>query len=127
MLRDRERQMQDTLRRRFRPALAAGRGDGLDDPELIEADIQEHVEVALIQIKAEMLVRVRQALARLDQGQYGYCAECAGEISEQRLLALPFAVRCTACEGLHERNAAEARRVTSAPVFRSVFADQFGS
>lgn len=126
-LRDREREMQDTLRRRTRPALAAGRGDGLDESERIEADVQEHIEVALIQIKGETLTRVRQALARLDQGEYGYCTECDGEISSQRLRALPFAVRCTDCESLHERGAAEERRRTSAPVFRSVFTDQLGS
>ncbi len=127
MLRDREREIQNALRRRVRPVLAAGRGDGLDEPELVEADVQEHIEVALIQIKEEMLDRVREALARLDQGDYGYCAECAGEISAQRLRALPFAVRCMACEALHERGAAEERRLASAPVFRTVFTDQFGS
>jgi DnaK suppressor protein len=127
MLRDREREMQDTLRRRARPALAAGRGDGLDEPELIEADVQAHIEVALIQIKGETLARVRQALARLDQGEYGYCTECDGEISAQRLRALPFAVRCTACEELHERGAAQERRSASATVFHSVFSDQMTS
>ena len=127
MLLDREREMQDALRRRVRPALAAGRGDGLDESELIEADVQEHIEVALIQIKGETLARVRQALARLDQGEYGYCAECDGEISEQRLRALSFAVRCTACEELHERGAAQARRFASATVFHSVFPDQMTS
>jgi DnaK suppressor protein len=127
MLRDREREMQNALGRRVRPVLADGRGGGLDEPELVEADIQEHIEVALIQLKGETLERVREALVRLDEGEYGYCAECAGEISEQRLRALPFAVRCTACEELHERGAAEQRRLASATVCRSVFADQFGS
>ncbi len=127
MLGDREREMQHALRRRVRPLLAAGRGDGLDEPELIEADVQEHIEVALIQIKGETLERVREALTRLDRGEYGYCVECAGEISEQRLRALPFAVRCTACEALHERDAAEERRFASATMFRSVFGNQFGT
>jgi DnaK suppressor protein len=127
MLRDREREVQNELLRRVRPVLAVGRGDGLDEPEHTEADVQEHIEVALIQMKGETLARVRQALVRLDEGEYGYCAECAGEISEQRLRALPFAVRCTACEELHERGAARERRLASAPVFRSAFGDQSGS
>ena len=127
MLRDRELEMQSALRRRVRPVLAIGRGDGLDETELIEADVQGHIEVALIQMKGEMLLRTREALARLDEGDYGYCAECAGEIAEQRLRALPFAVRCTSCEALHERSTARERRFASAPAFQSVFADQFGS
>ncbi len=127
MLRDRERQLQDSLRRRARTRLADGRGDGLDEPELSEADVQDHIEVALIQMKGETLERVRQALARLDQGTYGNCAECGGEISEQRLRALPFAVRCTACEALRERGGAREQRSASVTVFRSVFSDEFGS
>jgi DnaK suppressor protein len=127
MLRDREREMRDALRRRVRPALVAGRAGGLDDPELVEAGVQEHIEVALIQIKGVTLARVRQALSRVEQGEYGYCAECAGEISARRLRALPFAVRCTSCESLHERGAAQERRFASAMAFESMFADQFGS
>ena len=73
------------------------------------------------------LARVRQALSRVEQGEYGYCAECAGEISARRLRALPFAVRCTSCESLHERGAAQERRFASAMAFESMFADQFGS
>ena len=33
---------------------------------------------------------------------YGYCSDCGGEISEQRLRALPFAVRCKDCEESRE-------------------------
>ena len=38
------------------------------------------------------------ALAQLDGGKYGSCLECAREITERRLSATPFAVRCQACE-----------------------------
>ena len=52
----------------------------------------------LLQMSAETLARIDAALRRLDVGQYGFCAECAKEIAERRLRALPFAVRCQACE-----------------------------
>jgi len=81
-------------------------GRWLDETELAEADIQEHIEVALIQMKGETLRRVQDALVRLDAGEYGFCVECGGEISKQRLQALPFAVRCMACEEPHEQQAA---------------------
>ena len=74
-------------------------------------------------MKGETLRRVREALVRLDAGEYGYCAECDGEISEKRLRALPFAVRCTACEAAHERHAALERRYGSSQGFRLVFND----
>lgn len=67
-----------------------------------EADIQEDIEFALIQMKAETLGKINEALVRLDEGAYGYCFECGEEINEMRLRALPFAVRCKACEEARE-------------------------
>jgi DnaK suppressor protein len=74
----------------------------LDAGESSEADIQEDLEFALIQMKAETLTKINEALGRLEEGSYGYCSECGGEISEQRLRALPFAVRCKQCEETRE-------------------------
>jgi len=74
----------------------------LDSGESSEADIQEDIEFALIQMKAETLSKIDEALGRLEEGAYGNCYECAAEISEQRLRALPFAVRCKDCEEARE-------------------------
>jgi DnaK suppressor protein len=74
----------------------------LDAGESSEADIQEDIEFALIQMKAETLTKINDALGRLNEGTYGYCSDCGGEISEQRLRALPFAVRCKDCEESRE-------------------------
>ena len=74
----------------------------LDAVESSEADIQEDIEFALIQMKAETLEKIDEALVRLEEGTYGYCFECGEEISERRLRALPFAVRCKDCEEARE-------------------------
>jgi len=74
----------------------------LDSGESSEADIQEDIEFALIQMKAETLNKIDEALGRLEEGAYGNCFECGAEISEQRLRALPFAVRCKDCEEARE-------------------------
>jgi RNA polymerase-binding transcription factor DksA len=71
-------------------------------------------------MKAETLnKRINEALNRLEEGKYGYCFECGEEISEARLRALPFAVRCKDCEEAREtRRAARADDCTQrgAPV-----------
>ena len=74
----------------------------LDSAESSEADIQEEIELALIQMKTETLSRIDEALNRLEDGTYGYCFECGEEIAERRLRALPFAVRCKDCEEARE-------------------------
>ena len=82
---------------------ASGEGQGvLDAAETSEADIQDDIELALIQMKSETLHKIEEALARLDEQTYGYCFECGDEISERRLRALPFAVRCKDCEEARE-------------------------
>jgi DnaK suppressor protein len=74
----------------------------VDAEETSVSDIQEDIELALIQMKAETLTRVNEALERLSAGSYGRCNECGDEISPQRLRALPFAVRCKDCEEARE-------------------------
>ncbi len=41
--------------------------------------------------------RLRAALARLDEGEYGYCLDCGEEISHARLELDPAAPRCIGC------------------------------
>ena len=46
--------------------------------------------------EAERL-RLRAALARLDEGEYGYCIECGEEIAAGRLDADPAVPTCVSC------------------------------
>lgn len=49
------------------------------------------------------LVRIEQALTRLDDGDYGYCTSCGEEIAEKRLDFDPAVPVCLACASLSER------------------------
>lgn len=113
MLHEREREMRATLQRRLLLLPQEALDDGLDDTEHAEAEIQEHIAVAVLQMKGDALQRVREALDRLEAGDYGFCDDCGLEIAEQRLQALPFALRCTACEASHEQSEARQRRFGS--------------
>ena len=88
--------------RRARGRRVRRRQGVLDAAETSEADIQDDIEFALIQMKSETLHKIEEALARLEEGTYGNCFECGDEISERRLRALPFAVRCKDCEEARE-------------------------
>ena len=91
----------------------------LDSGEENNANIQEDIEFAIMQMKAETLDKINAALSRLEEGCYGYCFECGGEIDRQRLRALPFAVRCKDCE--ETREMAERRERIQARRFRDFF------
>ena len=97
-----------------------------DEVESSEADIQDDIEFAVLQMKTETLNKVGEALLGLDIGTYGYCDECGEEISEQRLRALPFAVRCKNCEEAREDVQDRERIVDDRRSSVSVFADMIG-
>jgi DnaK suppressor protein len=106
MLEDRRREILSQVHDKIRDVRTenvTGKVNAVLDPgESSEAGIQEDIEFALIQMKAETLNKINEALARLEEGAYGNCFECGEEISQQRLRALPFAVRCRACEEARE-------------------------
>ena len=112
MLEDRRRELMNEVQGKIRDARSDGtkERDVLDQGESSEVDIQEDIEFALIQMKAETLNKINEALARLEDGNYGQCFECGEEIAEARLRALPFAVRCKDCEEARE-NAQQRERV----------------
>ena len=123
MLDDRRRELQAEVQGKMRGVREEGTwgrkvSDVLDSVESSEADIQEEIELALIQMKSETLNKVHDALARLEHGNYGNCFSCGDEIAEKRLRALPFAVRCKECEEAREvaeqRQRQQARRGASA-------------
>jgi DnaK suppressor protein len=70
--------------------------------ETVEAEPEDDLVFALIQLKAEMLERVNEAVRHFDEGTYGYCGDCGEVIASARLRAMPFAVRCRDCERTRE-------------------------
>jgi DnaK suppressor protein len=104
MLEDRRRELMTEVQGKMRDVRAEGtkERDVHDPGESSEVDIQEDIEFALIQMKSETLNKIDAALRRLEEGTYGNCFECGEEISEARLRALPFAVRCKDCEEARE-------------------------
>jgi len=111
LLTDRRQEMEADVRRRRREGRSDRSievGDTLDD---CDASIRVDLDLALLQMRTETLSRIDEALVRLDEGRYGSCFECERPISERRLRALPFAVRCQACEQSREHDQGRARQL----------------
>ena len=128
MLDDRRREIQSEVQGKMRTVRAEGSwgskgADVLDAVESSEADIQEDIEFALIQMKSETLNKINDALGRLEQGTYGNCFECGDEIGEKRLRALPFAVRCKDCEEARENAEQRQRQIAARRGTSGLFMD----
>jgi DnaK suppressor protein len=129
MLQERQRELVAEVQGKIRGVRAEGAEkphEVMDQGETSEVDIQEDIELALIQMKAETLNKINEALARLEEGRYGMCFECGDEISEARLRALPFAVRCKDCEEAREIAAQRERTLAQRRGSSSLFYDLQG-
>jgi len=130
ILEERRREIMSEVQGRMRDVRTEGSGSAvqgvLDAAESSELDIQDEIEFALIQMKAETLNKIDEALRRLEEGTYGYCFECGDEISEKRLRALPFAVRCKDCEEAREVKQQRDRLMASRRGAASLFIDMQG-
>jgi DnaK suppressor protein len=112
MLNARLLELQASMRDDVREGHGRSRADhGADSLEQSEADVQRDITLSLLRMRSETIGRIAAALARIDAGAYGACAECEREISEARLRALPFAVRCQECEEEREQTQRASERL----------------
>ena len=62
--------------------------------------------IAMLHHDDAELAAVTAALARMQEGQYGWCTHCGEEIGRARLQALPQAELCIACQDVLEHRGA---------------------
>lgn len=55
--------------------------------------------------ESKLMVKIKEALGRIESGTFGVCEECGQQISMKRLRARPMAALCIECK--HEQEASE--------------------
>lgn len=65
-------------------------------------DSERGRDISILEMRNRVRQQIDDALMRLEEGNYGFCADCGVEISEKRLKAVPFARRCVACQEKEE-------------------------
>jgi DnaK suppressor protein len=76
-----------------------------DDPaDTGSANLERDRAKSLSAHARSLLTAIDAALARLDAGAYGTCANCGTEIEPARLEALPYATLCMDCKRREERH-----------------------
>ena len=66
------------------------------EDQAIELEDDEVLE-RLGRASNEEIRLLKDALARIEKGTYGICAKCGGDISQERLDAVPYAMICRNC------------------------------
>ena len=63
----------------------------------------KNVEMKAINRQIKLISKIDQALKRIQDGTYGYCAETGEPIGLKRLMARPVAELCIAAQEKHEK------------------------
>ena len=85
--------------------------NGSMDDNSVSADIvdqassytDKNVEMKAINRQIKLISKIDQALKRIQDGTYGYCAETGEPIGLKRLMARPVAELCIAAQEKHEK------------------------
>ena len=64
---------------------------------------EKNVEMKAINRQIKLISKIDQALKRIQDGTYGYCAETGEPIGLKRLMARPVAELCIAAQEKHEK------------------------
>lgn len=69
-----------------------------DDSDLANVEVERDYQYLMSTRDRGKLLKIHEALLRLDKGEYGICQECGEPIGVKRLKAMPFALLCVRCQ-----------------------------
>jgi DnaK suppressor protein len=82
--------------------LALSPDDLPDETDLAASEINQNLVFKLRDRERQLLSKIDEALARIDDGHYGNCEECEEPIEPKRLEARPVSTLCIACKERQE-------------------------
>ena len=96
-------ELREEVRRARDETFGAVAGPVTDTGDEAVADLLSDLDAAEVSRDLQELRDLEAAQARLADGTYGACVDCGRDIELERLIALPAAARCLACQERHER------------------------
>lgn len=72
-----------------------------NDRASLESD--RNFELRIRDRERKLLVKLQEAIKRIDDGVFGICEICGGPISEKRLAARPVTTQCIECKTKQEK------------------------
>lgn len=83
--------------------LSSGRDEVLDEGERAFIEEADYLEMRFTTREDRLLRKVEDALKRIEEGKYGICEVCGGEIDVNRLKLRPVATMCIKCKTEQEK------------------------
>lgn len=73
-----------------------------DESDLAATELNQHLVFKLRDRERQLLVKIDEALARMDEGSFGTCESCEEPIEMKRLEARPVSTMCLSCKEKQE-------------------------
>ncbi len=89
----------DTTRNEMTGSAAAPLPDPTDRAAL---ETDRNFELRIRDRERKLILKIREAMERIDDGSYGFCEMCGGDIGEKRLIARPVTTMCIQCKSRME-------------------------
>jgi DnaK suppressor protein len=75
----------------------------VDTNDQASVEVEKNFEFRIRDRERRLIVKMRDAIQRIDDGTFGTCSDCGEEISEKRLMARPVTTQCLACKTKEEK------------------------
>jgi len=72
-----------------------------NDRASLEAD--RNFELRIRDRERKLIMKMQEAIKRIEEGVFGICEVCGGQISEKRLMARPVTTLCIDCKTKQEK------------------------
>ncbi|MFB3925902.1 MAG: RNA polymerase-binding protein DksA [Syntrophales bacterium] len=74
-----------------------------DPNDRASLESERNFELRIRDRERKLIRKMQEAIQRIDNGTFGICDRCGGQISEKRLIARPVTTLCIECKTKEER------------------------
>lgn len=114
LLHDRRKAIEEELRKNLTRALEESGEEttvvNVEEGDESRVDVGKETDFQVMSMRSQELKQIKEALLKIESGEYGLCEECGSAIRFERLKAMPFAQLCRACQEEAERLERERQR-----------------
>ncbi|MGR3293421.1 MAG: TraR/DksA family transcriptional regulator [Candidatus Scalindua sp.] len=75
-----------------------------DTAEIASNIMEDNTVMSIAQGEAQEINQIDNTLKKIEEGKYGVCDCCGGNINKHRLIAIPFVSLCIKCKEAEERD-----------------------
>jgi len=83
--------------------MTSGKENFPDPNDRASLESDRNFELRIRDRERKLILKMQEAIKRIDDGVYGICETCGGPISEKRLMARPVTTECIDCKTKQEK------------------------